>query len=109
MGGCQLGVCPRYLDRRQHQGDEVFYTNLRIREKPVNDEETVSVDIGLHDGHTRLKDLSQSSGFSLSLSSDASLYNVYSLDGKKLLTNARSLEGLKNGTYIVNGEKQVVE
>ena len=31
------------------------------------------------------------------------------LDGKKLLTNARSLEGLEKGTYIINGEKRIIE
>ena len=36
-------------------------------------------------------------------------YNVYSLDGKKLLTNAASLDGLAKGMYIVNGEKKIVE
>ena len=36
-------------------------------------------------------------------------YNVYSLDGKKLLTNADSLDRLAKGTYIVNGEKRIVE
>ncbi len=38
-----------------------------------------------------------------------SLYDVYSLDGKKLLKKARSLEGLKKGTYIINGEKRIIE
>ena len=37
------------------------------------------------------------------------LYNVYSLDGKKLLTNVSSLDSLEKGTYIVNGEKTIVE
>ena len=37
------------------------------------------------------------------------LYNVYSLDGKKLFTNASSLDGLEKGTYIVNGEKRIIE
>ena len=36
-------------------------------------------------------------------------YNVYSLDGKKLMSNASSLDGLQKGTYIINGEKKVVE
>jgi len=36
-------------------------------------------------------------------------YNVYSLDGKKLLTNAASIESLPKGTYIVNGEKRIIE
>ena len=38
-----------------------------------------------------------------------SLYDVYSLDGKKLLIKARSLEGLKKGAYIINGEKRIIE
>ena len=38
-----------------------------------------------------------------------SLYDVYSLDGKKLLKKAHSLEGLKKGTYIINGEKRIIE
>ena len=37
------------------------------------------------------------------------LYNVYTLDGKKVLSNARSLEGLSKGTYIVNGGKRTIE
>ena len=36
-------------------------------------------------------------------------YNVYSLDGKRLLTNAASLDGLAKGTYIVNGEKKIIK
>ena len=30
-------------------------------------------------------------------------------DGKKLLTNAANLDGLTKGTYIINGEKKVLE
>ena len=36
-------------------------------------------------------------------------YNVYTLDGKKLLTNAASLDELAKGTYILNGEKRILE
>ena len=45
----------------------------------------------------------------LGVSAEASLYNVYSLDGKKLLTNAHSLDGLEKGTYIINGEKKIIK
>ncbi len=37
--------------------------------------------------------------------SDNLLYNVYSLDGVKLLTNATSLSSLQPGVYIINGKK----
>lgn len=36
-------------------------------------------------------------------------YNVFSLDGKKLLSNAASLESLPQGTYVVNGVKTVID
>ena len=35
--------------------------------------------------------------------------NVKTAEVRKLLTNASILEGLQKGTYIVNGEKRVVE
>lgn len=36
------------------------------------------------------------------------LYNVFTLDGKKILDRSFSLESLDAGIYIVNGKKQVV-
>ncbi len=36
-------------------------------------------------------------------------YDVYSLDGKRILVKTRSLDGLKKGAYIVNGEKRIIE
>ena len=35
-------------------------------------------------------------------------YNVFSIDGKKVLNNAKSLESLPSGIYIVNGKKQII-
>ena len=35
-------------------------------------------------------------------------YNVFSIDGRKVLNNANSLESLPAGIYIVNGKKQVI-
>ena len=35
-------------------------------------------------------------------------YNVFSIDGRKVLNNAKSLESLPAGIYIVNGKKQVI-
>ena len=35
-------------------------------------------------------------------------YNVFSIDGKKVLNNATSLESLPAGIYIINGKKQVI-
>ena len=35
-------------------------------------------------------------------------YNVFSIDGRKLLNNAKSLESLPAGIYIINGQKQII-
>ena len=35
-------------------------------------------------------------------------YNVFSIDGKKVLSNATSLESLPAGVYIINGQKRVI-
>ena len=35
-------------------------------------------------------------------------YNVFTLDGKKIMHNARSLESLPTGLYIINGQKQLI-
>lgn len=65
--------------------------------------------IGLGSQHYTLIDLDQLSGINGAKQDAVTCYNVYSLDGKRLLSNATSLEGLQKGTYIVNGEKRVVE
>ena len=65
--------------------------------------------IGLGSQSYTLIDVNEASAVN-GLNAEAShRYNVYSLDGKKLLTNAASLDGLAKGTYIVNGEKKIVE
>lgn len=35
-------------------------------------------------------------------------YNVFTIDGKKIMHNARSLESLPAGLYIINGQKQLI-
>ena len=39
----------------------------------------------------------------------ASSYNVYTLDGKAVMLNAKSLKGLQKGVYIVNDHKVVLK
>ena len=65
--------------------------------------------LGLGSQQYTLTDLDQSSAVNAAPATSTSRYNVYTLDGKKLLNNAMSLNGLKGGTYIVNGEKRVME
>ena len=65
--------------------------------------------IGLGSQHYTLVSLDEDTSVKEAPASSALLYNVYSLDGKKVLSNARNLDGLPKGTYIINGEKTVVE
>ena len=65
--------------------------------------------IGLGSKQYTLIDLDQQSGINGTTTNDAHRYNVYSLDGKKLLSNAHNLKGLAKGTYIVNGEKVIIQ
>ena len=64
--------------------------------------------IGLGTKSYQLIDI-QTSGINRTQTTTTYRYNVYSLDGKKLLDNATSLDGLAKGTYIVNGEKRNIE
>ena len=64
--------------------------------------------IGLGTKSYQLIDI-QTSGINSTQATTTYRYNVYSLDGKKVLDNATSLDGLAKGTYIVNGEKRIIE
>ena len=65
--------------------------------------------LGLGSQHYTLINLDEQSSVESTESGFPHLYNVYSLEGKKLFTNARSLDGLEKGAYIVNGEKRIIE
>ena len=65
--------------------------------------------LGLGSQHYTLIDLDQLTSINGAKSDAAVRYNVYTLEGKRLLLNATCLEGLSRGTYIVNGEKRIIE
>ena len=65
--------------------------------------------LGLGTQHYTLIDLDQMTSINGANQEASARYNVFSLDGKRLQSNAPSLEGLQRGTYIVNGEKRVIE
>lgn len=66
--------------------------------------------IGLGSTSYNLIDIDNISGTDDATASTASSnrYNVYTIDGKKVLTNAKSLDELEPGIYIINGEKTVI-
>ena len=65
--------------------------------------------LGLGTQQYTLIDLDEPSAIEGMSAAGTLLYNVYTLDGKRILSTARSLDGLSKGVYIVNGEKKVIE
>ncbi len=62
--------------------------------------------IGLGKKAYRLIDIDSTSGVSSANSDGQQRYNVYDLDGNRVLANAASIDTLAAGTYIVNGQKR---
>lgn len=66
--------------------------------------------IGLGTQAYNLIDLDNQSGIETTVNDKGTpLYNVYSIDGKRLLSRATSLSSLGAGVYIVNGKKTVIK
>lgn len=61
--------------------------------------------IGLGKKAYQLIDIDATSGVSSVKGESAQRYNVYNLEGQKVLSNAENLDALTTGTYIVNGQK----
>ena len=67
-----------------------------------------AAEIGLGTLAYDLIDITNASGISDSRADMVNKYNVYDLNGAKVLTNADSLDSLNPGTYIVNGVKTLI-
>lgn len=65
--------------------------------------------IGLGTRSYQLIDLADLSGIETIDVDGAQRYNVYTMDGVKVLSNAKSLDSLTPGIYIVNGKKIMIE
>lgn len=65
--------------------------------------------LGLGTRHYSLIDIDAASGIGKTQADTGVRYNVFTLDGKKVLTNAESLAQLPKGTYIVNGKKEIID
>lgn len=66
--------------------------------------------IGLGTQAYNLIDLDNASGIDKTLNDKGTpIYNVYSIDGNRVLSKATSLESLKPGIYIVNGKKTAIK
>lgn len=66
--------------------------------------------IGLGTQAYNLIDLDNQTGIDKTLNEKGTpIYNVYSIEGERILSMATSLESLKSGIYIVNGKKTAIK
>lgn len=66
--------------------------------------------IGLGTQAYNLINLDDASGIDKTLSDKGTpLYNVYTIDGKRVLSMAKDTSSLQSGTYIINGKKTTVK
>ena len=89
-------------------GDDA--TSLIRRIENLHGTHTVSYaeQLGLGTQRYTLLDISQSSAVAPTTLQPIQRYNVFDLEGRRLLSNAASLDNLPPGTYIINGQKQVI-
>lgn len=66
-------------------------------------------EIGLGSRSYQLIDLDVLTGVDPTYSDGAIRYNVYNLEGEKLLSNSKSIEALPAGIYVINGRKVIIE
>ena len=90
-------------------GDDASPLISRIRERHGTHIVDYAEQIGLGTQAYKMISLDETSPVEGVQAARAELYNVYTLDGKRVVTNARSLEGLPKGTYIVNGVKRIIQ
>ena len=90
-------------------GDDASPLISRIRERHGTHIVDYAEQIGLGTQAYRLISLDEPTSVEGMQAGGTQLYIVYTLDGKRVVTNARSLEGLPRGTYIVNGKKRIIE
>lgn len=90
-------------------GDNASSLIRRIENKHGTHTVEYAEKIGLGTMWYNLIDIDDSTGIEGIKKDNALRYNVYTIDGKKVLTNTQSLEGLATGVYIVNGEKQIIK
>ena len=99
------------FDHESTPGDNATPLQERINGNGRNGRHIVNyaAQIGLGSLAYELIDIDEPSSTESVTADNALRYNVYNLEGVKLLTNARSLKSLSSGIYIVNGKKTVIK
>lgn len=97
------------FDHESTPGDNASPLQQRIESRHGTHIVDYAEQIGFGSRTYELIDIDEPSSAESVTADNALRYNVYNLEGVKLLTNARSLKSLSSGIYIVNGKKTVIK
>ena len=97
------------FEHESTSGDNASPLQQRIESRHGTHIVDYAEQIGFGSRTYELIDIDEPSSTESVTADNALRYNVYNLEGVKLLTNARSLKSLPSGIYIVNGKKTVIK
>ena len=97
------------FEHESTSGDNASPLQQRIESRHGTHIVDYAEQIGFGSRTYELIDIDEPSSTESVTADNALRYNVYNLEGVKLLTNARSLKSLSSGIYIVNGKKTVIK
>lgn len=97
------------FEHESTSGDNASPLQQRIESRHGTHIVDYAEQIGFGSRTYQLIDIDEPSSTESVTADNALRYNVYNLEGVKLLTNARSLKSLSSGIYIVNGKKTVIK
>ena len=97
------------FEHESTSGDNASPLQQRIESRHGTHIVDYAEQIGFGSRTYELIDIDEPSSAESVTADNALRYNVYNLEGVKLLTNARSLKSLSSGIYIVNGKKTVIK
>ena len=97
------------FNHQSTSGDDADPLIRRIQQKHGTHTVEYAEQLGLGSQMYRLVNIDKNTLDVEEVSANHERYNVFSLDGKKIMTDAASLDGLAAGSYIINGKKTIVQ
>ncbi len=97
------------FNHQSTSGDNATPLQQRIERQHGTHIVDYAEEIGLGSRSYQMIDLADLTGVDSIYSDEAMRYNVYNLEGEKIMSNAKSIETLPAGIYVINGRKVIIE
>lgn len=97
------------FNHQSTSGDNATPLQQRIERQHGTHIVDYAEEIGLGSRTYQMIDLADLTGADSIYSDGAMRYNVYNLEGEKIMSNAKSIETLPAGIYVINGRKVAIE